>query len=329
MKKILLLTLGVSLLLTGCGGMAFAAPEPIATDTATPLPPTETATVTQTPTITPTFTPSSVPTPTWVTQGPDSVQVPILLYHHIAVSPVNSRYYVTPEKFEEQIKLLHDWEYTTITIEMLVKAITEGVSLPPRPIIITFDDGNIDNYTTAFPIMQKYGFTGVLYIVSNRLQAEGYMNVEQIREMAAAGWEVGNHSVSHPDLNGGLPPEVLRHEIVQSRQDLEAALGLPVLTFAYPFGEVGSAAVDYVKFAGYIAGVGATGFTADQGLSNLFILQRIEIKGNEDAKTFIRFLPWHGDPSFIPTDTLTPTSTPSRTPILTYSSIQPARQDSK
>jgi hypothetical protein len=76
--------------------------------------------------------------------------------------------------------------------------------------------------------------------------------------------------------------------------------------------------VDYVKFAGYIAGMGATGFTANQGLSNLYILQRMEIKGSEDAKTFIRFLPWQGDPAFIPTDTPTPTPKPTRTPIPTY-----------
>ena len=147
------------------------------------------------------------------------------------------------------------------------------------------------------------------------------MNVEQIKEMAAAGWEVGSHSISHPSLSANMPLESLRREIVQSRQDLETVLNLPVLTFAYPFGEVSSAAVDYVKFAGYIAGMGATGYTANQELSNLFVLQRCEIKGSEDAKSFIRFLPWHGDPAFLPTDTPTPTLVPSRTSIPTYTLI--------
>jgi peptidoglycan/xylan/chitin deacetylase (PgdA/CDA1 family) len=325
MKKIFILIMGMSILLSGCGTGVFAKPIPTATITVTvtPLPPTdaERATITPTSTITPTFTPSPVPTPTWVHQGPDAILVPILMYHHIEVAPIDSPYRVSTSKFEGELKLLHDWEYTTITTEMLVKAITEGMSLPPRPIIITFDDGNIDNYTNAFPIMQKYGFTGVIYIVSNRLQSEGYMNVEQIKEMAAAGWEVGSHSVSHPNLSDNIPPEILRHEIVQSRQDLETALNLPVLTFAYPFGTVSGAAVDYVKFAGYIAGMGATGFTANQERSNLFVLQRCEIKGSEDAKSFIRFLPWHGDPIFLPTDTPTPTATPSRTPIPTYTLV--------
>ncbi len=64
--------------------------------------------------------------------------------------------------------------------------------------------------------------------------------------------------------------------------------------------------------------MGATGFTADQGKGNLFVLQRCEIKGSENAKTITRFLPWHGDPAFLPTDTPTPTLPPTRTPIPTY-----------
>ena len=70
--------------------------------------------------------------------------------------------------------------------------------------------------------------------------------------------------------------------------------------------------------AGYIAAMGATGYTADQGRSNLYELQRCEIKGSDDAKSILRFLPWLGDPAFIPTDTPTPTSTPSHTPIPTW-----------
>ena len=88
-----------------------------------------------------------------------------------------------------------------------------------------------------------------------------------------------------------------------------------MLTFAYPFGDVSPAAVDYVHFAGYMAAMGATGYSWNQGRGNLFVLQRCEIRGSEDAKTFTRFLPWLGDPSFLPTATATATPTPSRTPV--------------
>ncbi len=155
-------------LLAGCSGLA-----PSATPTLdlvpTAIPPARTSTplpsATVSPTVTPTGAPDATPTPTWVTQGPDAVKVPILLFHHIAVSPVGSRYYVPPETFDSELKLLHDWGYTTITTSKLVQAITQGASLPPRPLLLTFDDGNEDIYTNAFPILQKYGFTGVLYVV--------------------------------------------------------------------------------------------------------------------------------------------------------------------
>jgi peptidoglycan/xylan/chitin deacetylase (PgdA/CDA1 family) len=240
------------------------------------------------------------------------------MYHHVEVSPIESSLRVSASRFEDEINLLRDWEYTSITTTMLVEAITKGTPLPPRPVIITFDDANEDNYTTAFPIMKKYGFTGVLYLPYNYIGTPGYLTVDQVKEMSAAGWEVGSHSVSHPLNFLTLSPASLRYEIVDSRKKLAALLGVPVLTFAYPFGDVNGAAVDYVHYAGYIAAMDAKGFTADQGLGNLFALQREEIRGSEDAKTFIRFLPWLGDPSFLPTDTPTTTPRPTRTPIPTY-----------
>ena len=318
MKKIFILIIGLSILLSGCGTgfLAESTSTSTPTTTSTPLPPTETATVTPTITITPTFTASPIPTATWVHQGPETVLVPIILYHRIDTSPINSQYYVPPEKFDEEMKLLHDWGYTTITTEMLIKAINEGADLPPRPILITFDDGHLDNYTSAFPIMKKYGFTGVLYIIANYMGTDKYMNADQIKEMAAAGWEVGSHTVNHLDLTS-LEPERQRYEVVDSRTILESKLGVPILTIAYPFGISNSGVIDYAHFAGYIGGM-SLGYTQNQGTSNLFTLQRRDIQGNYDMKRFATFLPWQGDPVFLPTDTPTPTLVPSRTPIPTY-----------
>ena len=316
MKKIVTLALGVSILLSACGTGWFAPPTSTPTRTFTPPPPSETATITQTFTITPTFTPSPLPTATWVLQGPNAVVVPIIMYHRIDISPINSQYYVPTDKFEAEMKLLRDWEYTPITTEMLIKAILEGADLPARPIIISFDDGNLDNYTNAFPIMQKYGFTGVLYIVGNYIGAENYMNADQIKEMAASGWEVGSHSMSHADLKF-LEPQRQRYEVVESKKYLEETLGVPIKTIAYPFGTSNGSIIDYAHFAGYIAGM-SLGFTPDQGLGNLFTLQRREVKGTYDVKKFAFFLPWQGDPIYLPTDTPTPTATPTRTRIPTY-----------
>jgi peptidoglycan/xylan/chitin deacetylase (PgdA/CDA1 family) len=249
-------------------------------------------------------------------QGPDSVVVPILLYHRIDISPINSPYYVPPERFEEQMKLLHDWEYTVVPVELLVEAVEEGAELPPRPIILTFDDGDISVYTTAFPIMQKYGLTGVAYIVGNYMNTDGYMSAGQIKELAAAGWEIGSHSRSHRELVK-LDPVVQRIEIVDARKVLEKAIGVPVTTFAYPFGIMNNSVGSLAHAAGYIAAMGL-GYTNDQGKGNLFWLQRRDVTGEDDIKRFLRFLPWQGDPAYLPTDTPTPTPTASRTPVPTY-----------
>jgi peptidoglycan/xylan/chitin deacetylase (PgdA/CDA1 family) len=319
MKKKFILTVGIIFLLTACGGTP-GTPIASAMPTSTSPPPTALLDRTQvkpataqptfsfTETFPPSPSPTSIPTETWIVQGPGDVTVPILLYHRIDTSPIDSRYYVTPEKFDAQMKLLHDWGYASITTTMLIQAITQGRELPPRPFLLTMDDGHLDNYTNAFPITQKYGFTGVLYIVGYYVGAEEYMDVDQILEIHNAGWEVGSHSLSHLDLTK-LEPDALRNEIVGSREMLEAKLGVPILTFAYPFGFKNESAVDYVKFAGYIGAMGASGYTPAQGLWNLYYLQRVEIKGSEDAKTFTRFLPWQGDPSYLSTDT--PISSPT------------------
>jgi peptidoglycan/xylan/chitin deacetylase (PgdA/CDA1 family) len=316
MKKIILFVLGVSVLLSGCGGLSPAPTgTPAPTLTVTPLPPTATATVTQTFTPAATFTPQPTPTTTRVAQGPGLVTIPILLYHHIQSTDYLSRYRVPPERFEQQMKLLYDWGYETITTEMLVKAITEGADLPPRPFLITFDDGDVDVYENAFPIMEKYGFKGVFYLVSNYLGQPNYINVDQVKEMAAAGWEIGSHSMNHLELP--LYPERQRAEVVESKQQLEKTLGVSVQTFAYPFGKATSGTIDYVHFAKYIAGMGL-GYTAEQGKGNLFFLQRWEVQSTFDMRAFTAYLPWKGDPAFVPTDiplvTVSPTFTPLPTP---------------
>ena len=76
-------------------------------------------------------------------------------------------YYVSPEAFDRQMNLLYQWGYRTISVELLARAIQEGAELPPKPIILTFDDGSETTYMNALPIMQRYGFTGASYIVYN------------------------------------------------------------------------------------------------------------------------------------------------------------------
>ena len=253
---------------------------------------TETSTPSLTPTKTMTATPASTPTQVGVRRGPGIVRCTILLYHHVAISPIESQYYIHPENFALQMKALDEWGFTPIPLSLLVKAINEGAMLPEKPIVISFDDGRADVYENAFPIMEKYDFPGVFYVISGGLGDDGLVGVEELEEMAAAGWEIGSHSHSHADLSK-IGAATSFREVVSSRKILEEALGFPVTSFAYPFGTITDIAGKQVHIAGYESAVGL-GYTDQQGPGNLFYLQRRPISWDYDLKRFAIVLGWEG-----------------------------------
>jgi peptidoglycan/xylan/chitin deacetylase (PgdA/CDA1 family) len=239
----------------------------------------------------PTSTPAPSLTPTWVWASPGVVTAPILLYHHIAESGVTSRYYISPQNFRAQMEALRAWGYTTITPTHLVNVILGGGLLPARPVIITFDDGNLDVYENAFPIMQEMGFVGAVYIVSNRLGAEDFLSGEQLAELAAAGWEIGSHGRSHVNLAANHA--MAREEILQSRLDIGTAAGVTVTTIAYPFGMVDDYVFEKTEEYGYVAGLGL-GVLWDHSLGTLYYLNRREVHAEYNLAAFAALLPWSG-----------------------------------
>lgn len=294
MRRLLPVTLLLFLAACGTPPVADVAPTPEPTSTPTASP---TATpLTPTPPLPPTFAPAPAPTPTpaWTFQQGEIV-CPILLYHRIAVppedDPLSARYYVAPADFRAQMEALRAWGYTAIPISLLVRAITVGAELPERPVVITFDDGDLTVYQQAFPVMRAQGFPGVFYLVDKYLGAEGFVNEEQVREMAAAGWEIGSHSMTHVDVR--LAPERLQVEGRQSRLSLERRLGLPVETFAYPFGGFDASTGEKIRKYGYSAAVGlGTSYRHSPG--TLFYLSRIEVRQAYSLEDLAARLPWSG-----------------------------------
>lgn len=269
---------------------------PTATSTDTLIPPTLTPTQTDTPL--PTETPLPTATATFAPVAAGELKIPILLYHHVSdVTPTN-RYIVTLENFRLQMERLRALGYTTISMSNLVDVLINGGVVPAHPVVITFDDGNVDVYENAFPIMKQMNFTGVLYIVANRLESPGFMNVDQLKEMVAAGWEIGSHSETHVDLT--KDHDIVRYEELQSRLDLEEALSVTVKTFAYPFGltneYVSQSAQDY----GYAAAVGL-GTSIDHTWGTLYYLSRREVQGDYSLDQFERLLTGPESPAGTPT----------------------------
>lgn len=265
----------------------------------TPLPPTSTAsqmptsTATPTPTHTSTATatasPTITPTATWIYQAGGQVQVPILLYHHIAAAEVANRYYVSPESFRQQMQLLFEGGYTTITPTMLSTVLLSGGELPARPVIITFDDGNFSVYENAFPVMKEFGFTGAVYIVADYLNAASFLTDKDIKELSQAGWEIGSHGTGHIDLSQNH--DFIRIELINSRLKIEELTGIPVKSFAYPFGLVDEFVLFKTQDYGYTTGMGL-GLSTIHTTGRLFYLDRLEIKADYDLAKFASLLPW-------------------------------------
>jgi peptidoglycan/xylan/chitin deacetylase (PgdA/CDA1 family) len=263
------------------------------TPSKTPFLPLATFTPTETFTPLPTNTPTPIPTSTWAINPAGKVIAPILLYHHISDKNPGNRYYLSLDTFESQLKLLQDWGYTVIPISTLVTALTDGGQLPDRPVVISFDDGNLDIYQNAFPIMKKYGDVGAFFIIAGILGAKDYVTVDEIIEMAAAGWEIGSHSMTHIDLtkNHGQ----LNYQVADSKIKLENVLNVKITTFAYPFGTIDPQVANTVAGSGYLAAVGL-GTSTTHTLGTLYYLSREEVRSEYDTKAFEALLPWQGTP---------------------------------
>jgi len=220
-------------------------------------------------------------------QGPGEVFVPILLYHHILNHEAENMYTVTVTDFRKQMNYLIENGFTSITTRELVNAILEGGNLPQKPVIITFDDGNENIYLHAFPIMEEFGLTGTLYLISNRLTASGFLSVEMLNEMILEGWEVGSHGNTHVDLVA--QPDTLRTEIGDSKKKLEELLLTEITSFAYPFGKANSVTKDWVKRIGYSSAMGL-GISNFHNENEIWYLSRRQVDSDTTLVDFIQLL---------------------------------------
>ncbi len=268
-------------------------PTATATHTATPtLTPTATATRTPTPTRTPTATATPTPQPTPVAGAEDIVaHVPILMYHYLSIPPQDADIYrkdlsVTPANFDAQLAYLKENGYTTIHLRDLVYVLAGRRNLPPKPIIITFDDGYRDNYTNAFPLLKKYGFTATFSVVTDPLDFGDprYMSWDNIIEMHAAGMEIGAHTKRHYDLRSN-DMDFLVYEILGSKEAIEARIGEPVRVFVYPSGEYTPLTEKVVASANYWAAL-TTAYGAEETFATRFELPRIRMRGTDTIETF-------------------------------------------
>ncbi|MBS1861573.1 MAG: polysaccharide deacetylase family protein [Actinobacteria bacterium] len=207
--------------------------------------------------------------------------VPILEYHVLGAPPEGAPYpelYVGRTDFEKQMDWLEEHGYEAVTLEQVQEAWYHGGKLPPKPIVLSFDDGYRPQYTFALPTLRKHGWAGLL-----NLKAEGSELYESnVKAMIAAGWELAAHTIHHLDLTE-LGPAELEEEVAGSRKILQKEFKVPVNNFCYPAGQFNETVIEAVEAAGY---TGATteipGFAeknAPYELARLEILRETHVAG--------------------------------------------------
>ena len=217
------------------------------------------------------------------------MQIPVLIYHKIDFLPSDVRIrgaFTSPRRFAKQIAYLKKKEFDFYTVSELVNFYKNNGKFPPKGIALTFDDGWEDNYTNAFPVLQKFGVKATIFLVSSCIgqtsakvtpEGEGaraHLSQMQILEMSQYGIEFGSHSSNHKLFNR-ISTEEIELEVRESKSYIENLLQKECSVFAYPAGFYTEAAKKIIKNSGYNAAF-STVYGANDDI-DLYAINRVEI----------------------------------------------------
>jgi peptidoglycan/xylan/chitin deacetylase (PgdA/CDA1 family) len=200
--------------------------------------------------------------------------IPILLYHRVGSE--TDALTITTERFQRDMATLSEDGYNTLSLDQLRQHMQGNPNepLPKKPIMITFDDGYLDNYTNAFPILQKYSMKASFYIITGMVGQNDRLTASQIREMETAGMTFGSHTITHRPL-AELSTKETQTELTKSKLDLEEILGKNVDFIAYPCGSYTAETIKIAHEAGYRGGFSVRpGFAM---LTNTMTIRRIPV----------------------------------------------------
>ncbi|AHG89025.1 polysaccharide deacetylase [Gemmatirosa kalamazoonensis] len=189
----------------------------------------------------------------------------MLMYHRVSECPAGSRHpeiTVAPQRFAEQLAMLRALDCTLVPLSTYLAYRRGEGALPPRAVVVTFDDGYLDNYATAFPILREFGAGATIFLVSSLLGGTNVWDPDEpqtplmgtchVREMQRAGIDFQSHTATHARLTALAPACALR-ELAESRDALAQLLGAPVRAVAYPWGAHDETVQRLAEDAGYEA----------------------------------------------------------------------------
>ena len=214
-------------------------------------------------------------------------QVPILCYHQIrnwkATDSKAAKDYIIPiNTFKEHIKMLADSGYHTVLPEQVYNYLVYGDPLPAKPIMLTFDDTDLDQFTVAAPELRKYGFKAAYFIMTVSLGRPNYMTKDQVKKLSDEGNVIGSHTWDHQNVKK-LQGEDWVKQIDKPTKTLEAITGKKINYFAYPFGLWNPEAIPQLKKRGFKAAFILA--TSRDEKDPLFTIRRIIASGYWSAKT--------------------------------------------
>ncbi len=217
-------------------------------------------------------------------------EVPVLCYHHIRpIKPGESAnmksYSVTPAAFAEQMKTLADSGYHSVLPDQLYNYLAYGYPLPAKPVMLTFDDTDEEQYTLGATEMEKHGFKGVYFIMTISINRPRYMSKEQIKDLANKGHEVACHTWDHHMVTKytGNDWDI---QLVKPRKTIEDITGKPVKYFAYPFGLWNKAAIPELQKRDYQLAFILS--TKRDSLQPLYTVRRMIVPGTWSAPGMLK-----------------------------------------
>lgn len=217
----------------------------------------------------------------------------IALCYHQVEPTASSRYSLDVEKFRSQLKYFKDRNFRSLNSDELLAAIASDTPAHENLLAITFDDGFKTVFDYAFPVMQEYGFKGIVCIYPSFIGSRLAMSWEQLDTLIKAGWSVECHSMSHSNLasryqNPEQEKSFLEHEIVNSRKLIETRLGNKVKLMVWPYGVYTDRSLLVAKEAGFAGAMTVDGGSNYQGLSPWQIKRQVIYSSDDMNKFLIR-----------------------------------------
>ncbi|MGB8943560.1 MAG: polysaccharide deacetylase family protein [Streptomyces sp.] len=229
--------------------------------------------------------------------------VPILMYHSIAHEPTlgTRELSVSPKAFTEQLELLGERGFTPLSTAGLAAIWrTPGRALPARPVLITFDDGYEGVHRHALPALTKHGFASTLFVSTGWLRGahdtggglDRMLDWDQVRQLAAAGTEIGGHSHTHPQLDQ-LDDDDLWFELLRCKEIITDELGTRPASFAFPYGYSSRRVRRAVRGAGFAQSL-AVGNRLARRTQGPYALQRVTVRRSTGIEEFERLVEGRG-----------------------------------